>query len=208
MPMDNRATMYDGLTGLYRFSCPGRGDVRVPLSSFRTIERLPGTAHPAVYAVAYACACGDEHGGLVSHGELDLAPLDTSDVRFFNLMTSKLEPAAAELLDLAVRHIQAGTWPWSFFCYPESRPRPAFPSSFRLLVPRPEGVGVALRCSACSRTSVNVVSIMHVDLPFYHDTKVTVVEHVFASDTDSTLVSLTEELHSGAFDARDRPLGP
>jgi hypothetical protein len=47
----------------------------VPLSSFRVLERLPGPEHPAVYSVVFACGCGDEHRGLVSHDDLDWAPL-------------------------------------------------------------------------------------------------------------------------------------
>ena len=31
--------------------------------------------------------------------------------------------------------IKAGEWPWSFFCWPEERPRPVFPSAFTLLAP-------------------------------------------------------------------------
>ena len=43
--------MYDGLTGLYTFACPVRGEVRLPLSAFRVIDRLPGASHPAVFKV-------------------------------------------------------------------------------------------------------------------------------------------------------------
>src|SRR5919202_6142273 len=148
--------MYDGLTGRYTFSCPSRGEVRLPLSAFRLLEQLDGPAHPVVYKVTFACLCGGVHDGLVSHDELDWAPLGGADVEFFNLMTGRLEAAAQELVDHAVRRIQAGTWPWSFFCYPEERPRPVFPSAFRLLSPADERVGVAVRCPACSCTSVNL----------------------------------------------------
>jgi hypothetical protein len=121
--------MYDGLTGRYTFSCPQRGEARVPLSTFRTVERLGGSSHPAVYRVVFACVCGDEHDGLVTHDELDWAPLGASDASFFNVMTARLEPIARELLERAAASIRAGVWPWSFFCYPEGRPRPTFPSS-------------------------------------------------------------------------------
>ncbi|HEX9142405.1 MAG TPA: hypothetical protein VF833_09245, partial [Gaiellaceae bacterium] len=67
--------MYDALTGRFTFPCPARGEARVTLSSFRQIERLPGAAHPAVYHVVFACGCGGEHDGLVSHDDLDWAPL-------------------------------------------------------------------------------------------------------------------------------------
>ena len=127
--------MYDALTSRYTFSCPVRGESRVGLSAFRELERLPGTAHPAVFRVRFACACGDDHVGLVAHDELDWAPLGLGPGVFLNLMTARLEPTAAELGDLALRRIEAGEWPWSFFCYPEERPRPVFPSSFVLIAP-------------------------------------------------------------------------
>ena len=200
--------MYDGLTGRYTFACPVRDQVRVPLSSFRTIEELPGAAHPAVYKITFACACGDEHEGLVTHDELDWAPLGLGDGVFLNLMTAKLDPLEDELADLAARRIQAGEWPWSFFCYPEERPRPAFPSSFRVLAPAEDAVGVAVRCPACARTSVNVVSRSHVDVPFYNDRRVRVVEHIFAADIEATVAAFRAELDSGAFDARRVDLGP
>ncbi len=174
----------------------------MPLSAFRVLERLPGAAHPAVYKVTFACACGDDHEGLVAHDELDWAPLTGSDTSFLNLMTSRLESAALELLDQAARRIQAGAWPWSFFCYPEERPRAVFPSAFRLLSPGGEQVGVAVECPACVQTSVNLVSRAHVDVPFYNDRRVGVVEHVFAADGLRALAAFRDQLHSGVFDAR------
>ena len=120
--------MFDALTGLYTFACPRRGESRVALSAFRSLEPLAGTAHPAVYRVRFACPCGDEHDGLVRHDELDWAPLGLDGGVFLNLMTSRIEPVAAELAELAAVRIRAGEWPWSFFCYPEELPRPVFPS--------------------------------------------------------------------------------
>ena len=198
--------MYDGLTGRYTFSCPQHGEARVPLSTFRALERLPGAAHPAVYKVVFACACGDQHEGLVTHEELDWAPIGASDASFFNVMTARLEPVVDELLDRAAASIRAGVWPWSFFCYPEGRPRPIFPSRFRLLAASGDDVGVAVRCAACESTSVNFVTRRHVDEPFFHDRRVTVVEHVFASDREETLAAFRAELASGGFDARRRDL--
>jgi len=199
--------MYDAIAGRYTFSCPRAGESRVSLSAFRTLERLPGTAHPVVYCVRFACPCGDEHDGLVSHDELDWAPLGLEGGVFLNLMTSRVEPVAAELGDLAAARIGAGEWPWSFFCYPEERPRPVFPSAFVLLAPGSTGffggsLGLAVRCPACSRTSVNLVSHEHVDLPFHHDREVGVVEHVFAGDLQATLEEFRAELWSARFDAR------
>jgi hypothetical protein len=194
--------MYDALTGRYTFTCPTRGKGCVALSAFRTLERLPGAAHPAVYRVRFACPCGDEHDGLVSHVELDWAPLGLEDRVFLNLMTDRLEPLAGELGDLAAARIGAGEWPWSFFCYPEERPRPVFPSSFFVLAPGDGSIGLAVRCPHCRRTSVNLVSHEHVDLPFHNDPEVGVVEHVFGDDIVATMDEFRAELYSARFDAR------
>ncbi|MEO8290222.1 MAG: hypothetical protein ABI649_04425 [Gaiellaceae bacterium] len=198
--------MYDGLTGRYTFPCPVMGEVRLPLSGFRLLERLPGAAHPAVYKVTFACDCGEEHEGLVAHDELDWAPLGGMESAFLNLMTSRLESAADELLELAAARIRAGEWPWSFFCYPEERSRPVFPSFFRVLAAGEERMGLAVECPGCSRTSVNLVSHRHVDVPFYNDRRVDVVEHIFAGDRAVTLEAFRAELDSGEFDARRRDL--
>jgi hypothetical protein len=196
--------MYDALRAAYTFSCPLRGHVSVRLSAFRTLERLPGATHPAVYRVAYACPCGDEHVGLVPHGDLDWEPVGAGESVFLNLMTARVEPTGHELGDLAARRIALGEWPWSFFCYPEERPRPVFPSSFRLLAPagRRGVVGIAVRCPACASVSVNVVSPEHIDLPFHNDRRVGVVEHVFDVDAGELVERFRSELDSVAFDSR------
>ncbi len=187
---------YDGITALYTFGCPVSGDVRVRLSAFRSLERLEGTAHPVVYRVTFACVCGSRHDGLVGHDDLDWGPLAGPGAAFFNLMTRRLESAAAELLDQAARRIGQGSWPWTFFCYPEGRRRPVFPSAFRLLAPAEEQVGVAVRCPDCAGTSVNVVSRRHVDEPFYNDERVHVVEHVFGQDRERIVAAFRDELDS------------
>jgi hypothetical protein len=194
--------MYDALTGRFTFPCPARGETRVVLSSFRRLERLPGAAHPAVYRVLFACSCGQDHDGLVSHEELDWAPLGLQGGVFLNLMTAQLDPLEQELSDLAARRIQAGEWPWSFFCYPEDRPRPVFPSAFFLLAPGDGSLGLAVRCPACSRTSVNLVTHEHVDVPFHHDGEVGVVEHLFGDDRERTVEEFRAELYSSQFDTR------
>jgi hypothetical protein len=194
--------MYDALTSRYTFACPARGESRVTLSAFRRFERLEGTSHPVVFRVRFACPCGDEHDGLVSHDELDWAPLGLEAGRFLNLMTSRVEAAGLELGELAAARIGAGEWPWSFFCFPEERPRPVFPSSFTLLAPGEGSLGLAVRCPHCRRLSVNLVSPSHVDLPFWNDPEVGVVEHLFADDAWRTLEEFRAELYSGAFDAR------
>jgi hypothetical protein len=142
----------------------------------------------------------------VTHDELDWAPLAGSDTTFLNLMTARFESVALELLDLAARRIQAGDWPWSFFCYPEERPRPVTPSAFRVLSGSGEEVGLAVECPTCSHTTVNVVSREHVDVPFYNDRRVGVVEHVFPRDREQALAAFRAELFSGAFDAGRRDL--
>ncbi|HEY7196565.1 MAG TPA: hypothetical protein VH306_05225 [Gaiellaceae bacterium] len=198
--------MYDGITGRYRFSCPAAGEVSLRLSRFRRVERLPGAAHPAVYRILFACTCGEEHEGLVTHDELDWAPLGAADVAFFNVMTARLESAADELLARAARLIQSGAWPWSFYCYPEDRPQPVFPSAFRALAPADDAVGVAVECPVCAQTTVNLVTHRHVDEPFYNDTSIGVVEHIFPRDRFRALAAFREELDSGAFDTRRRDL--
>jgi len=204
--------VYDVFKTRYAFSCPERGEAQVALSAFRRIEELPGAAHPSVYEVSFDCGCGGRHPGLVTHDELDWAPLGLGDGVFLNLMTAKLDPLEDELADLAARRIQAGEWPWSFFCYPEERPRPIFPSSFFLLAPGDDrsSVGIAVRCPVCGNVSVNLVSSSHVDVPFHNDTEIGVVEHVFPADADRVFPADADrvvdefngELYSGCFDAR------
>ena len=194
--------MYDALTTRYTFACPAKGETRVSLSAFRLLDRLPGAEHPAVFQVVFDCPCGEEHPGLVSDSELDWAPLGLAEDRFLNLMTARFEDVAAELSDLAVRKILAGEWPWSFFCYPEDRPRPVFPSSFFLLAPGDGSLGLAVRCPSCDRVSVNPVSHEHVDLPFHNDREIGVVPHVFSGDGERIVTDFREELDSGRFDAR------
>ena len=195
--------MFDALKGTYRFPCPARGETSVRLSAFRMLDRLPGAAHPAVYHVTFACPCGDEHAGLVSHDELDWAPLGVGgDVAFLNLMTSRGEHMGIELGDLAARRITKGEWPWSFFCYPEERPRPVYPSAFCVLAPGDRSLGLAVRCPACHKVSVNLVTHEHVDLPWHHDREVGVVPHVFAGDAAGLVEEFRAELYSSGFDAR------
>jgi hypothetical protein len=201
--------MYDALRGRFTFSCPSRGETRVALSAFRRLERLPGAAHPVAYRVRFVCGCGDEHAGLVSHDELDWAPLGLSAGAFVNLMTSRIEEAATELGDLAARRIGAGEWPWSFFCFPEGRPRPVFPSAFWLLTAAPRGsVALAVRCPDCTRVSVNVVSVPHVDVPFHNDREIRVLECLLREDMDDIVAEFRAELDSSRFDTRRLQLEP
>ena len=202
--------IYDALTTRYTFSCPERGEARIALSSFRRVEQLPGPTHPTVFGVSFDCGCGAEHPGLVSHDELDWAPLGLAEGLFHDLMTSRLAPVEDELADLAARRIQAGEWPWSFFCYPEERPRPVFPSSFVLLAPADgaEAVGVAIRCPVCSSVSINLVTAEHLDVPFRNDPRVGVVSHVFQDDALRAVDEFRAELRSVRFDERRLDLQP
>jgi hypothetical protein len=194
--------MYDALTARYTFSCPHQEHAHVALSAFRRLERLPGAAHPAVFEVLFACGCGDEHPGLVGHDDLDWAPLGGAAGRFVDLMTARAGDVGAELLDVAAAHLRAGEWPWSFYCYPEDRPRPVFPSSFVAVAPGDGWLGLAVRCPACGALSVNLVSQSHVDLPFANDQRIGVVDHVFAEDALRTVEEFRSELHSSRFDER------
>jgi len=193
--------MYDPLTSTYSFACPRGPVANVPLSAFRLLERLPAASHPAVYRVLFECRCGREHVGLVSHDELDWAPLGTaSNVTFRNLLTSHDDSLATELGDLAASRIRAGEWPWSFFCCLEGRARPMTPSAFAVIAPGESSFAVAVQCPVCSAVSVNLVSRAHVDLPFWNDRRVGVVEHVFQRDALRAIDSFRAELHSARFD--------
>jgi hypothetical protein len=197
--------MYDTLTTAYTFNCPIHGETHVRLSHFRRLEQLPGAQHPAVFRVEFECGCGDDHPGLVTHEDLDWAPLGLHDeTQYLNLMTSRVEAIATEFGELAAARIKAGEWPWSFFCWPEDRPRPVFPSAFQLLAPAASGdrVGLAVRCPSCGKVSVNLVSRAHVDVPFVNDREVGVVEHLFHDDAAATVAEFHAELWSGSFDAR------
>jgi hypothetical protein len=135
---------------------------------------------------------------------LDWVPVRLDEGRFLNLMTARLDPLEAELAELAASRIQAGDWPWSFFCYPEEQPRPVFPSSFLVLAPA-EGdgaIGIAVRCPVCSRISVNLVTRQHIDLPFHNDREIGVVEQFFAADAERAFEQFASELYSTRFDAR------
>ena len=201
----------DALTSTYRFSCPHTGEAKVRLSAFRHVERLPGPAHPFVYSVLFACSCGDDHVGLVTERQLDWEPLGLDPGRtFVNLMTSHCDDLSRELTELALTRIGAGEWPWTFFCYPERRPRPVTPSAFVLLAPggpRDDNLGLAVRCPVCHSLSINVVTQPHVDVPFWNDRHVGVVEHVFGEDALRTLEEFRLELHSATFDERRLALG-
>lgn len=199
--------MYDPLTSTYVLPCPHRGRARLRLSSFRLLERLPGPVRPSVFQVQFACACGEDHSGLVSHDELDVAPLGLgARGTFRSLMTAHDHPLEPELADVAASRIGAGEWPWSFFCFLEACPRPITPSAMAVIAPGGTGgeggLGVAVRCPSCAAVSVNLVTREHVDIPFWNDARVGVVDHVFADDALQAVESFRAELFSSRFDER------
>lgn len=197
--------MYDWLTARYTFSCPTGARAGVRLSSFRAVEQLPGPRRPAVYDVRFVCPCGDTHDALVTHDELDWAPLGAVAAAFYNVMTGRLEAATPSLVEEAAFKIKHGHWPWTFFCAAEHETRPAFPSTFRLLVPDRGRIGLAVCCPGCARTSVNFVSTDHLDIPFYSDARVEVAERVYR-DEEGGLAALIDDLAAGVVDAHTRSL--
>jgi hypothetical protein len=199
--------MYDVLRASYRFNCPSRPEgeaPNVPLSAFRRLERLPGAVHPALYRVAYGCPCGETHLALLSHSDLDYAPLGEVETAFRNLLTGRDEPVGGELAEHARAQVQRGNWPWCLYCSREGRMKPVYPSSLLLVLPHQrsdELIGVAMRCPSCGDASVNLVTQPHLDVPFYHDRVVRFVERPYGDGRDLTLERFHEELHSARFDA-------
>jgi hypothetical protein len=206
--------VYDPLTSTFALPCPHRGETRQRLSSFRSLERLQGPAHPAIFSISFECFCGEEHPGLVSHHDLDLAPLGSaSAVTFHNVMTAREDALAGELAELAALHIRAGEWPWSFFCLLEGGPRQMTPSSIALIAPGlaspgEDWLGLAVRCPSCSTVSVNLVTHAHVDIPFWNDRRVGVVDHVFEEDPLREVAAFRAALDSARFDERRLDLEP
>ena len=193
----------DALTGRFRLPCPTAGWCRVQLSAFRAIERLDGSAHPAVYRVVFACTCGADHVALVGHDDLDWSPLGLGDDgTYVNLMTSRTDDLATELTGLASARIGRGQWPWCFFCCREDMPRPVTPSAFRHLEPHVGTMAVAIRCPACGSTSINLVSRPHVDVPFHSDPRIGVALRAFGDDALTTTEAFRAELDSATFDER------
>jgi hypothetical protein len=206
-PNVDNPLMYDPLRASYRFHCPHQPEgerTSVPLSAFRRLERLPGAVHPAVYRVEYGCRCGEDHAGLVSHGELDYGPLGEVEIEFQNLLTGRTERVGSEMAELARFELQRGNWPWCLYCAQEARLTPVYPSSLLLVLPHETAsdlVGVAMRCPGCSHTTVNLVSPPHLDVPFYHDRTVRYLDRPYGDGRDLTVELFHDELHSSRFDA-------
>ena len=182
----------------------------VSISSFRLVKRLRGAERPSVYRVQFDCDhCGGRHESLVTHDRLDWEPLGTdSTATFTNLLTGTRELAGREMAELAGSMIRQGTWPWTFWCHPESALRPGFPSSLRMVAPThghdgsADRVGALVRCFTCQRLSVNLVSRAHLDVPYYNDERIAVVEQIFDRDQLSTEEAFRHQLSSGLLRAQ------
>ncbi len=180
--------MFDPLRNRYALTCPARdARVWVPVSSFRVVRRLRGAEAPAVFRLMFDCECGDRHEALLSHDRLDWEPLGSESTETFtNLLTGRRELVATELGEQAADRLRQGTWPWTFWCHPESSLRPGFPSSLRFITPEhshgDHRVGVLVRCFSCARHTVNIVSRSHLDVPWHNDPAISYVPQVFDRD--------------------------
>ena len=65
-----------------------------------------------------------------------------------------------------------------------------------------------MRCPACAAVSVNLVSRAHLDVPFWNDVRIGVVDHVFGEDALRTIEEFRGELDSARFDERRLDLEP
>ena len=72
----------------------------------------------------------------------------------------------------------------------------------RRRIHRERFLGLAVRCPACGALSVNLVTQAHVDLPFWNDASVGVVDHVFSDDALAAVAEFSAELRSARFDER------
>ena len=112
---------------------PASGEARVPLSSFRTLERLPGAvASGRVSASSSPAGAARSIRAHLRTTTSTGAPLglgERPDVPERADRPRRLRRPRSSA-DLAATRIGAGEWPWSFFCYLEDGPRPMTPSAF------------------------------------------------------------------------------
>ena len=71
--------MYDTLTTSYTFACPVHGRRACGSRASAGSRSCPARSIPRVYRVEFDCGCGAAHPGLVTHDELDWAPLGLHD---------------------------------------------------------------------------------------------------------------------------------
>lgn len=177
--------MFDQLRNRYSLRCPATDETAwVPVSAFRRVRRLRGATAPAVFRVTFQCGCGGQHEALVAHDRLDWEPIGVDSTQtFVDIVSGRRELLASELLEQASLHLRRGTWPWTFWCHPERAARPGYPSSLRLVTPEhdhgDERVGVLVRCAACARHTVNIVTREHLDVPWHNDRAIAYVAQVF-----------------------------
>lgn len=202
--------MFDVLRNQYRLRCATTDDAAwIAISSFRSIKRLRGATSPAVFRVEFDCTCGERHESLITHDRLDWEPLGTEvTATFTNLLTGSRELLAHELSAVAAAQLKQGKWPWTFWCHPESAPRPGFPSSLRIVAPidetarrtsEDEVLGVLVRCFSCARMTVNLVSRRHLDVPYYNDRRIHYVDSLVADEQMTGEEAFRHELWSGSF---------
>ncbi|WP_210494902.1 hypothetical protein [Patulibacter sp. SYSU D01012] len=153
---------FDALAGGWDATCGASGDPQVlRLSAFRRVRRLPGPAAPPAHLVTYRCACGDEHGALMSSAELDWLPVAATFGAHYDLMTGRMgrDPDAGP--GLWARSMQRGHWPVTLRCEHHAGPVPAWPSCLRALEPDEEGAArwylVHYVCPLCERRGSEVM---------------------------------------------------
>lgn len=195
--------MFDQFRNQYSLRCPSlQENVWVSVSKFRRIRRLRGASAPAVFRVEFECECSNIHETLVSHDNLDWAPLGTESAStFMNLVTCRRELVASELANVASDQIRRGRWPWTFWCHPEHSMRPGFPSSLRLVTDEHDHgsgqIGVLVRCFSCSRHTINIVSRDHLDVPWHSDARIGFVAQLFDGDQLSPEERFRHQLWDG-----------
>ena len=127
---------------------------------------------PSTACITSAPACGGSHDALLTHDELDHAPVVGAPPSepFWEPLTGRIAgDAGDELREAAASRVRRGDWPWLFWCAEEGCRKPLFPSEIRFAARRDDRVGIAVVCSACERASLNVVTPWHLDVPFFHD---------------------------------------
>jgi len=137
----------------------------------------------------------------VSHDDLDYAPIGAADVTFRNLLTGRTEPVGASCSSWPAARCRRATAVAAVL-------RPRGEAEAGVPVEPDDGlpadsqlVGVAMRCPSCGELSLNVVTESHLDVPFYHDRTVRLIDRPFGDRRDLTVDAFHAELWSAGFDA-------